>query len=756
MARKGNVSTSMPHAAMPVDTVSSRSSPLGYGYGSGYGYGGSREESESDDEVMMAEPVELSGSMVEVPAEIHEDDADIDEPGAHESLVEEQVDEDQLPGAGQSQPPSDDESPSRGDEQAPRQDDREPSGSPPAEYDLPSGSPVPDPSASPLPNQDEGDPSEDGHMSGEENGDESEKQVPADSPQASPEVSGKDVESAATGSPEADDAVGKPEQEGDWAGQMDIESAVSASPIQSGVSASPLETEEAPAESPPVASPSPPAAPVASEQSSVPASSPASTASSNAGSVAAASGQAQAAAPAPVSNGAGIGSASASASSSAGGVKRLKKTVGDDKLMAGWEALLERTRKHGDYATSYTALFAKEGASWKRAKAGASNRLAVGLDCEMVYCRDDPYALARVSVVSTSSSLLDVHVQRDEADVLDFRTRISGVEASHLSADNGALRFEEVQQRVLDLISPETILVGHSLQSDLKALKIRHDRILDTALIFRVEGGPRFKHKLHSLVSIMSSKVGTFRSCGIGMSPSHLASGPHDPGQDARWSLQLSLYEASIHPRITPPLKLESFPTRIFLTEVPKGTAMAELKALFGSGTLSEIDFQLSLPKMEDAIAEEWLGKAAVVFKTKSARDAAFVAIPRYVSVYAGPFRDWSTRKDTKPMQAELTAHFSKFGRVAGRAVRGCRVFLRGNVPKGTAGSRSAPGASLPYALLECHPAIARALITATDKEHTFPTHKSSFKVSLNEEDRNRKRQVVVPLSSGHFIAKIQ
>merc|ERR1712216_338278 len=107
--------------------------------------------------------------------------------------------------------------------------------------------------------------------------------------------------------------------------------------------------------------------------------------------------------------------------------------------------------------------------------------------------------------------------------------------------------------------------------------------------------------------------------------------GPHDPRQDAEWALQLALYEASIHPRSTGPLRLESHPTQVILKEIPLGAARKELEAMFSKGTVGEVDYQLG---SEAGVPGEWHGTSLVTFSNLTDRDAAFNALSRFVRVY--------------------------------------------------------------------------------------------------------------------------
>ena len=39
-------------------------------------------------------------------------------------------------------------------------------------------------------------------------------------------------------------------------------------------------------------------------------------------------------------------------------------------------------------------------------------------------------------------------------------------------------------QRFFELVNSESILIGHSLESDLKAMRIVHNRVVDTSVLF--------------------------------------------------------------------------------------------------------------------------------------------------------------------------------------------------------------------------------------------------------------------------------
>ena len=56
-------------------------------------------------------------------------------------------------------------------------------------------------------------------------------------------------------------------------------------------------------------------------------------------------------------------------------------------------------------------------------------------------------------------------------------------------------RIEEIQVRLLSMIDEQDILVGHSLENDLRALRLVHDKVIDTSVIFRGMNGRKFSLK---------------------------------------------------------------------------------------------------------------------------------------------------------------------------------------------------------------------------------------------------------------------
>lgn len=100
---------------------------------------------------------------------------------------------------------------------------------------------------------------------------------------------------------------------------------------------------------------------------------------------------------------------------------------------------------------------------------------AVALDAEMFYTAGG-YEVSRVTAVDffTEASLLDILVRPRHPPVLDYNTKWSGVSAESYESDElPVLQFDEMKAKLAEIIGEETILIGHSLDNDLRVLEVR-------------------------------------------------------------------------------------------------------------------------------------------------------------------------------------------------------------------------------------------------------------------------------------------
>lgn len=66
----------------------------------------------------------------------------------------------------------------------------------------------------------------------------------------------------------------------------------------------------------------------------------------------------------------------------------------------------------------------------------------------------------------------------------------SGITPTMLIGVNTTI--EDVQAHLLSLIQATDLIVGHSLENDLKALRIIHCNVVDTSVIFRGGNGRKY------------------------------------------------------------------------------------------------------------------------------------------------------------------------------------------------------------------------------------------------------------------------
>lgn len=115
--------------------------------------------------------------------------------------------------------------------------------------------------------------------------------------------------------------------------------------------------------------------------------------------------------------------------------------------------------------------------------------------------------------------------------VLDYRTEFSGVSAATLQSVTTT--FAQIQLALLRIITQETLLIGHSLDSDLRALHLYHRNCIDTAILFPHACGYPLRRKLRHLAKDCLNM--TIQSTTSGKNEGH------DSREDAHAALQLVL-----------------------------------------------------------------------------------------------------------------------------------------------------------------------------------------------------------------------
>jgi len=155
----------------------------------------------------------------------------------------------------------------------------------------------------------------------------------------------------------------------------------------------------------------------------------------------------------------------------------------------------------------------------------------IAIDCEMCET-EEGFELARVSAVAPDGSVLLDELVRPARRVLNYHTRFSGITAEKLSGVETTL--ERAREMLLELVHAETLLVGHALENDLRALRLLHARVVDTGVLYPHPAGPPYRTALRNLSYKFLRRT--------------IQEGDHDSVDDARAAMDLALLKFSRGP----------------------------------------------------------------------------------------------------------------------------------------------------------------------------------------------------------------
>ncbi|NXQ32601.1 REXO1 exonuclease, partial [Alaudala cheleensis] len=150
------------------------------------------------------------------------------------------------------------------------------------------------------------------------------------------------------------------------------------------------------------------------------------------------------------------------------------------------------------------------------------------LDCEMCYTKQG-LELTRVTVINSELKVVYDTFVKPDSKVVDYNTRFSGVTEEDL--ENTSITLRDVQAVLLNMFSADTILIGHSLESDLFALKLIHGTVVDTAIVFPHRLGLPYKWALRTLMADYLKRIIQDNVEG------------HDSSEDARACMELMVWK---------------------------------------------------------------------------------------------------------------------------------------------------------------------------------------------------------------------
>ncbi|ODM99323.1 RNA exonuclease 1 [Orchesella cincta] len=147
-------------------------------------------------------------------------------------------------------------------------------------------------------------------------------------------------------------------------------------------------------------------------------------------------------------------------------------------------------------STRETQHFTPTSETYKPAHMGSR---MYSIDCEMCEAEGNSQALTKIAVIDEDLNTVYESLVKPKEKIIDYRTRWSGVTNEMLEPVTTTL--EDVQTRIREIVSesPDCILIGQSLNCDLKSMRMTHPYVIDTSVIFNLTGVEGRKSKLRDL-----------------------------------------------------------------------------------------------------------------------------------------------------------------------------------------------------------------------------------------------------------------
>lgn len=134
--------------------------------------------------------------------------------------------------------------------------------------------------------------------------------------------------------------------------------------------------------------------------------------------------------------------------------------------------------------------------------------------------------VCKVSVIDPTLNVVYNEFCQPTSEIVDYNTIWSGVTKEDLQ--DVTKTYEEMRDEILKLFSADTIMIGHGLNHDLISMKIIHEKVVDTIMLYPHNRGLPLRR---SLKEIAESVLGLSIQVGEG----------HDSKEDAEVTMKLAL-----------------------------------------------------------------------------------------------------------------------------------------------------------------------------------------------------------------------
>ncbi|XP_063593833.1 RNA exonuclease 5-like [Penaeus indicus] len=152
-----------------------------------------------------------------------------------------------------------------------------------------------------------------------------------------------------------------------------------------------------------------------------------------------------------------------------------------------------------------------------------------GVDCEMCLTSIKQLELTSISVVNEQGKLVYHTLVKPQNRIINYLTKYSGITEEKLRYVKKTLK--DVHNDLRNILPKDAILVGHSLNSDLKAMKMMHPYVIDSSLIYNLTHCRKRRSSLKLLTKLYLKRDIQENTIG------------HDPSEDAKASLELVLHK---------------------------------------------------------------------------------------------------------------------------------------------------------------------------------------------------------------------